>query len=517
MQTNLIEFIKKIKPQYKLTFLSTIIFGIISQGMGLFNKYSWHDDISALFSVGSTYTSGRWMLDLLGKFEVKIFGDGHYSLPVVNGVFSILCIGLSACIIIGLMEIKSQILCISIGGVMVTFPVVTGLFGYMFTVPYYMLGMLAGVFGAYCVCKWQRWYALIPGVILMGCSVGVYQAFIPVVLSMFLFWLIKRIYEAKEEEIALLLKKVVTIGLSCGLFILFYFWMTYYFINKYGVKLATDQGIDRMGKASLHEYILRVSIAYREFFAPSMNSNYYMFPGSGRIVHTILVAAFCFYSLILLLHVYRESKINVIIMAVLISLVPITVNFIFVMVAPGIVHSLMVYGQAMFFVIFAWLIENIHVKREKFNSIINKINIVFAGILFFVIIMYCRFDNICYLKASFSQEEAISYFTTLITRIKSADGYTDELPVVFVNANNINDKSLENLESLNYVNIIPYSGVTSYVNDWAWIDYMHRWCGYYPLIGDVSMFSGIPEVERMPSYPDDGSIKIINDTVVVKF
>lgn len=516
MDINLLELIKKTKLQYKLTFLSTIIFGIISQGMGLFNKFSWHDDIG-LFGVGPTYTQGRWMRGLLSEFEVKIFGDGHYSLPLINGIFSILCIAIAACIIVGLLEINSQILCISIGGVMASFPVVTGLFGYMFTMPYFMLGLLAGVFGTFLVCKWKKWYVLIFGIILLGCSVGAYQAFIPVMLSVFLFWLIKLTYEAKPEEIASLLKKVVIIGLSCGAFILFYFLMTNYFLQKNELQLTSYQGIDSMGRTSLYGYIRRVFGAYKEFFHPATNVSYNMYPGGIRKVYTIFVMLFCLYALMLLLQVYKKSKIHAILMAVLLSSVPFAVNFIFIMVDRRTVHSLMVYGQVMFFIILAWLMENVHVRREKIRKIINKINLIFAGLLFFTVIMYCRFDNICYLKAVFAQEEAISYFTTLITRIKSADGYADELPVVFVNARHINDRSLKDIKQLNYVNLLPYSGATDYVNNYRWIRFMQYWCGYYPSIVDESAYETIPEVEEMPSYPDDGSIKIIEDTVVVKF
>ena len=46
---------------------------------------------------------------------------------------------------------------------------------------------------------------------------------------------------------------------------------------------------------------------------------------------------------------------------------------------------------------------------------------------------------------------------------------------------------------------------------------MKQWTGYSPIVIDAAPFSELDEVKEMPSYPDDGSITIINKTVVVKF
>ena len=68
------------------------------------------------------------------------------------------------------------------------------------------------------------------------------------------------------------------------------------------------------------------------------------------------------------------------------------------------------------------------------------------------------------------------------------------------------------------IGYLPYSkDVNGYVNDYTWIKFMKQWTGYSPTVIDAAAFAEIDEVKQMPSYPDDGSIAIINDTVVVKF
>lgn len=51
-----------------VAFRMTIIVGIISHGYIFFNKLSYHDDMSCMFSLGATYGLGRWGLGLYRRF-----------------------------------------------------------------------------------------------------------------------------------------------------------------------------------------------------------------------------------------------------------------------------------------------------------------------------------------------------------------------------------------------------------------------------------------------------------------
>ncbi len=46
---------------------------------------------------------------------------------------------------------------------------------------------------------------------------------------------------------------------------------------------------------------------------------------------------------------------------------------------------------------------------------------------------------------------------------------------------------------------------------------MKQWTGYNPQIVESSKYESIDEVKEMPHYPDKGSIRIIDKTVVVMF
>lgn len=110
----------------KTVLCSATFWGLLAHGMVLFNKYSFHDDVRYFNEVGATYESGRWMLGILGSLSANLLGSKNYSLPVVNGTITILCIAAIVYLLVDSLKIQSKPLVILLCGSMVTFPSVTG-------------------------------------------------------------------------------------------------------------------------------------------------------------------------------------------------------------------------------------------------------------------------------------------------------------------------------------------------------------------------------------------------------
>jgi hypothetical protein len=514
MQFDYLAAIKKIDLRYKCAFITAFVTGILAQGMGLFNKYSVHDD-PMNYGVGFTYTSGRWMLDVLANLEKIFYGDGHYSLPTFNGGLAILFIAISACLVINIIEIESPLLSSFIAGIMVSFPVITSIFGYMFTLHFYMIALFFSVLGVYCICKSDRWYIWCIGVILMTSSVGIYQAFIPVTITVVLFYLIN--FVLKNDCKQAIIRKILLSGVCCIVFMLLYFLINKVYLSSHDAVLTSYKGIDSMGKSSIVVYLRRAVYCYIEFFVPNTKAKYCMYPGNIFGVYIVIVLLSIALSILILIDLFRTNRLRGIVFAILVAFIPLCVNFIFVMAGRMEVHSLMIYSQLMPFVYFVWVLENVKIEKKLIAKGVSIASVILIASLQ---LMYLRLDNKCYLKATYAQQEAISYLTSLVSSIKGVEGYDDDYSVVFVNEKKITDKSLQfgdngALEDIEY---FPYCyDVNGYINDYAWIEFMKQWTGYSPTIIDEAPFAEMDEVKKMPSYPDDGSIAIINNTVVVKF
>ena len=510
MQFDLVDKLRKMDVRYRTAVISAFLWGIASHGMGLFNKFSVHDDVMN-YSVGSTYISGRWMLGLLGEFEKWIFKSGHFSLPLFNGLLAITLIAVCAALIVRMLEIKNLFFCMFIGGLMSSFPVITSLFGYMFTLHFYMISLLFAVGGVYCFCIGGKWYHALAGIVLIGSSLGIYQAFFPVALTLTLMYLVA--LAARSDSVKALLGKCVFCGLCLIGSVGFYFILNKICLSVLHANLLAYMGISTMGKEAPSEYLRRFLYTYGDFFYPNVNSKYYMYWGRVSIIYKIVVLVSVVLSLLLLVRIYKKNRPTALICALLMALLPFCMNSVLFMVGERFAHSLMVYAQLFPFVYLVWVLENTDWK----HALIEKgAAVAVSCVSILILLSYCRVDNMCYLKATFAQSEAISYLTTLITQIKETDGYTDKLPVVFLNENTDSSLQSGDLGKIQ-VRYFPYGSVEGYVTIGTWPQFMGQWCGYFPTIVDGADFAELEEVKSMPHYPDDGSIRVINDTVVVNF
>ena len=513
--------VKNLDKRIWIVLFSSIIWGIFAHGMALFNKYSIHDDSKYLFSLGATYTSGRWMLATLGKLHGLFFGGGFYSLPLFNGVISILCIACSSYLIINLLDIKQMGLCISITGILISFPVITGIFGYMFTAPYYMIALLLAVSGVWIANKKTNILYFLVSALLMSFSIGIYQAFIPVMMSLALLcFIFKLITETPDKPKELILSGVYLTGAVISS-VLLYFFINKCFLIYYHLCLNDYQGISSMGKESFSVYLSRIPTAFYHFFSTkNINEFTSMFPFRIRHFYSLILLFTAILSLYMIIQTFRKNIFRGILLTLSVLMLPLTFNFIFIMCDPEIVYTLMLYGQSMLFV---YLVLLISISEFPKLNITRAVYGFGTTLLLFISISYCRYANINYLKAEYQQQQMISYFTVLITQIKSVEGYRDEMPVCYINSKNKNDTTLKELSGFELFYTSPNYGIKEGINGGGktggdkWYYFMNDWCAFSPKTVNAEDFVDLPEVIDMPYYPDDGSIKIINDTVVVKF
>ena len=486
--------------------------GLLAHAMTFFNKYSIYEDISQLFGVGATYTSGRWMLDILHRLEVSLLG-GSYSLPLLNGLLSVFYIAVSAGLLVTLLEIKKPLFAFLVGGAMVTTPSLAGLFGYMFTAPHYMFGLLLTVAGCYILCKWQKWYVFLSGSLLIACGVGIYQANIAIALSVLLLYFIHTVATAETVTWSKYLQKVAYFVAACLCFMVLYVAINKLYLLAMDAELSDYQGINEAGMLPLTTYIRRGLYAFKMMFLPNAAGSDFMYPfgmiwlyrGMLLLVAVLLVCLLCVQG--------KRGFSRMIQITLPIAVLPFAINFIYVMCEADHVHSLMVYSHTLSFVFAIWLVSILWPHKNRLFRVACAATC--CGCLLFSA-LYIRVDNICYLKAEIVQQQCISYFTSMRTRIQSTPGYRDDMPVTYVGFySKDTDASLMETPFPEELFIIPYHDTDSMLNGFAARSFVENWTGFAPEMRYA--FGDRPEVQEMPCYPDEGSIKIIDDVLVIKF
>lgn len=492
--------------------ITSLIAGILTHGYILYNKISFHDDIGQIFSFGGTYESGRWGI---GIFR-DIFNNtiGHYSSSSLLGLLTIICIACSAGIIVEILEVKDRNSALLIGIIMSVFPVVTTWFAYMFTAAAYAFSVLLAVGACLAAKKLKNPWGGVLASLLIAYSLGIYQAHLGISVCIFMCLINKEILDNKSTFKSVIKKSTYYIGIIfAGIIIYFLVMKTFLYI--YDIELLEYQGINELGIINLFK---GVGEAYKNFLFLNVR-DICGITNSTIIRLTITVMIAVMYTSFFLL---KKNIIGIgkkILAIILMAGMPIGINLIFVMTSNNgktNVHTLMLYTTVLVFVLpfffFGQVID--YIKNMYVMNLIKRI-------LYITIIIascyYVHLDNEAYLKATFLQEQTNSYLTTLVTQIKSLEGYNDDLSLVFMGMGEVEDSSLTQMDRFSNVQLTAYEwDLNMWINDYQLINYIKYYCGYSPVIISEDKFKNNKRISDMPVYPDSGSIRIIDNTIVVK-
>lgn len=504
------------KPQWT-AFFSAVIAGVAAHGFALFNVLHNYDNIlQQPVGYGAGITSGRWLLTVLGDF-CQNYLYLNFNLPTVNGLAFLLLIALSAVVVTDVLKLRSRLSAGLTGCLMVTFPTVCGTMAFRYTAPFYGLSLLLAAAAVWVLRKNKA--GLLLSAICIACSMGLYQAYVPFAISLFVLALMKKALEEDAD-----LKKLILRGLwDCAALILgvvLYFAMQKLLMAVYPADktLALDsyQGIDTMGQISLAALPGLVKKAWLEaaFFALTdycglVSTAPLKLLWCGLILVILVLAV-----LVLLLR--KPKPLNAAFFCIMGLLVPLAVNFIVVMAPEGIIYTIMVYPFVFLAIAPLMLLEAL--PEGKWQLLLAKATAVLTA----AIVFYNGYNtNFNYTALYYANRQAENYVSGMMTQMRMAEGYTPDKKWVFLGANQ--DPSLWDIW-----NVAPYyyGGVSgssarevmqaTYSFDFWFYTYL----GYgipQPTAEEEAAVSQDPRVAEMPCWPENGSIQVIDDYLVVKF
>lgn len=506
-------------------FLTAFFTTIIIHGEIIFNKISFHDDLDTLFDGWTnSIRHGRWMYRLLSLFPEKL--AGMESIPVLIGCIVASCIGLLACVIFAQFQIKKYQTQFALIVIFSTIPVIAGEFGYMGYAGYDLIGKLLCVISAYLVCEGingkKSYLSVILAALVLACSIGEYQCHLTFFLSILLIYFIQSVLHSELTWKEFWTKAFYYVGTALlGLF--FYLIILQLSLKIADTQLTSYAGMDSYGIVEISGYVDRFMTCYTDFFNLNAKAAYEMFPfhwNGWKLL--ILLVLFGLVAITIVVESLKRNYKKIIQIIIAVCLLPLAFNFNFILYGMESVHSLHMYQFVLMYLLIFILAEEIcHNMRDDLSNIgIVQIGMrLMRGTVLVIVllfgVLYARYDNVCYMQLEMRQESAIRYFTSMITRIESIDGYKKDYPIAFVNS-----EKKENLSDHVFVQYDPL--VTNpfgyeIVNGYNWNRFVTYWCGFEPTYADGKSYENHPEVREMPAYPDDGSICIIDNVIVVKF
>lgn len=503
----------------RVAFYAAIAMGLMTHIYALVNKLYNYDELPSTPGGFIGAGNNRWFLEITGKLASRFLG-GSYSLPFLSGIITILLVALSALLVVRMFEIKSTFFAACIGGFMVTFPAVTSLLFFMFLAPNYAVGIFLSVLAAYMLVRHpKKIWGNILAIIFLACATGTYQAYFPdtVCLLVMSIVLLSAFDEEKNwrEIFWLAVRYVVVLALGMVL----YFVLNKFFLNVWGTSSALGgyQGLDTMGQISIAELVGALGDCYKSFVAlgfenvADINNNGLLMKGF-RVATLILVLGI---GAVLALKKGEWQKKFFMVAGVCVF--PMAMFLTYVMAPDAKFYTLMGYA-VVFLLIFAvvW-VEYFYFYIEKAKVFATLMQWAAAAMSVVMLAVFIWYGNGSYMAMEYTKMHDLAYFETMVTQIKSLDGYSDELPLIVVGTKV--DDATNGAGSL-IGDVFTIDGKSeSHVGRDAAIYLITKYLGFAPEIGgyeETVEWMQRDEVRAMSSYPDAGSIQIIDDTIIVK-
>lgn len=500
---------KKVSRRFRTAFAAAIIAGLVAHMYMFTNKLPNFDDLIGINSFGATFRNGRWFLWVVGAIAYHL--DLVFSLPWINGLITLLLLGVSAGIMADLFGMKSRSANALLGAALVVFPSWTGTFFYMFTAPYYALAVLLSVVSVRLMVLCKK--GLLPSVLLLACSLGIYQSYLPFTATFYVALLVLMLFEDKYGYWDIL-KRALSYLFNLILSVLLYFGCMKLSLMITGQELTTYKGISSMGRMELSRIPEILRTIGVNFFGIFLNNNMeisYNYITKGMYFTLFAVSIAVIVRLFLRLR-KRGETLKAIETAVLTAVYVLAVNSIYIMCEDGI-YSLMYFSYVFLLIFPLTLLDRCLKQRKEKLAVLAEYVITFAAAA--GILSYCHFANGQYVSMQLSFNQALSYYTTMITQIKGLDGYHEDMKVVLSGVD-IVDKTLYHNEIMNTFSM---SGRDDALADaYSKQNFILHYCGFQAELAEVSDLSVQSQevLEHMPAYPNAGSIQIVENVVVVK-
>ena len=210
-------------------FCASLASGFITHLFILTNTLHNYDDIANLpGGYGSGTNSGRWFLELLGQFFQDL--GLNYNLPLLNGLFFLFLVALSAGILVCTLRITRRFSAALIGILFAVFPTASSTLFFRFTAIFYGISLFFSVLAPFVMERYRFGY--LGSIILIALSLGIYQSYVPMTIGIFVLLLIQSAIRGEKPASA-----IIGRGL-CYCAVLLAGFLLYYGVTK----LSTESG-----------------------------------------------------------------------------------------------------------------------------------------------------------------------------------------------------------------------------------------------------------------------------------
>lgn len=473
------------------------------------NKLINHDDLSELLGGGSLLASGRWLLNPVIKLT------GRVSMPTVYGLAGSAFLALTVLTVVYVLRVRRTVTAAAVALCMAAHPTIVCTWAYMFTAPAYFFAMFLAVLGVMLIRR-RGWIFFAAGAVLVGMSMGCYQAYLALAASLAVAALIVDICDGVHEgKWKPLLRACLRslLGLLAGLAVYLVvlkicLWVT-------GTELLSYAGIDGMTDVSLAVLAKRFLTAAAHFAAFPLSPVFKSI--SGAFPALLYVGAGLSLLSVLALAIKRRlwrTPVTLVLLLTLVAVMPFALELVYIMADSSSVHWLMLYATVILWIFPAIAAERVDLpKKGELKRLIAAV----AAVSLLAVTALTGYEstlitNKVYLEMELTRQSANNFLTRLITRVEDHEGYTQGAKVALIGSAYMNAGIPD--EQLTGV----FTGgdlLNIYSRGWLLL-YYHGTSFGWVSPGEIEALKATEEFAGMPVYPAEGSIQTIDGIITVK-
>ena len=205
-------------------------------------------------------------------------------------------------------------------------------FGFLFTAPYYLVGLLLCLLGCSVLCRYRKWWAYVLGVVLLALSTGTYQAFIPTALCVMLLHFLRKLTLAENWGWKDLVKDILWYVSACLAFLALYSLMSKLCLAVTHETMTSYKGLDDPFAGGIGMFVQRIKLAYYLFLIPRGSTrSAYMFPYRLHTLYYIFLVVLCVAALLYLEQLWKRSRVRALSGLLALGVLPMALNFAHVM------------------------------------------------------------------------------------------------------------------------------------------------------------------------------------------
>lgn len=515
--------VKDIKAHRNLLYLSlvaTFFWGMAGHGYMFTNNAVSHDSLREFHAeiLGNNIKIGS------GRIFTPIYREllgSDVTLPWFMGIIALLWIGLAVFLVLRVFDVRSKLSACLIAGVFSTNIAVSATTAtYIHDLDSYMFSMLCAVAAVY-FWKQLRFGWLLGSVFVAG-SLGIYQGYLFLTVTLVMIDCIFRLMG--EDDF----RTVFIRGLKADCMILLG-GILYYAVMKgmtalSGIKLTKGDynSMDLILHQPLRTMISLVGGAYLDCFQRIWNA-YSSYPSILIKGITLVFLMICAVSVAAGLIGNRKGLKEWGLCFVLIALLPLGMNMIYVLVI-GRSHDLMTFPVWMFYLLVILaadrLADRCHglvIQAENPGQWLRN-----GMILLMILLLYgnVRFSNGLYMKKDLEYDAYLSLMSRVAARMEAEGDYLPgETPVVFVGTpKHLNGmipgfKDYWNVIGMMQSDLLIMPERSRYQ---AYFDYV---MGLPIKLAEQNVWDSVSSSEiakNMPCYPEQGSVALYNEMLIVK-